>query len=284
MKDIVIMKITGKEVDLFCELDPTLEEFVTFENGKKVLYVQLDKALYGCVQSALLWYELYSNTLKEMGFTINPYDLCVANALIEGSQCTICWYVDDNKISHKNPKVVDSVIAKLEDRFGPMSKTRGKEHEFLGMSLKFKKSKIEVDMKKHILKAFDDFLDDVVKNAATPAANYLFQVRDVAKLDHRRAENFHSVVASLLYISKRCRFDIQTAVAFLCTRVSSPDEDDWKKLKRVLEYLRGTIDLKLYIGVDDISKIKSWVDVAYAVHDDCRSHTGGMLSFGGEYY
>jgi hypothetical protein len=280
MKDIVIMKITGKEVELFCELDPTLEEYVTVENGKNVLYVQLDKALYGCVQSALLWYELYSNTLKEMGFTINPYDLCVANAQIEGSQCTICWYVDDNKISHKNPKVVDDVIAKLEDRFGPMSKTRGKDHEFLGMSLKFKKSKIEVHMKKHILKAFEEFLDDVVKNAATPAANYLFEVRDVPKLDNKKAENFHSVVALLLYISKRCRFDIQTAVAFLCTRVSSPDEDDWKKLKRILEYLRGTIDLKLCIGVDDITKVKSWVDVAYAVHDDCRSHTGGMLSFG----
>ncbi len=58
MVDEVLMKITGAEVDLFCEIDPSLEDFVTLEKGRKVLYVQLDKALYGCVQSALLRYEL----------------------------------------------------------------------------------------------------------------------------------------------------------------------------------------------------------------------------------
>ena len=68
MIDEVLMRITGKEVDLFLELDPSLAEFVVIEKGVKVLYVQLDKALYGCVQSALLWYELYVSTLKDFGF------------------------------------------------------------------------------------------------------------------------------------------------------------------------------------------------------------------------
>ena len=117
MKDVVHMKITGKEVDLFLELDPSLEEFVVYEKEKKVLYVQLDKALYGCVQSALLWYELYSTTLQELGFIINPYDMCVANAIIEEKQCTICWYVDDMKISHVDCDVVSKVIKALESVF-----------------------------------------------------------------------------------------------------------------------------------------------------------------------
>ena len=115
MRDEVLMKITGKEVDIFCEVDPTLTEFVSEENGKKILYVQLDKALYGCVQSALLWYKLYSSTLVEMGFTINPYDFCVANAEIEVSQCTICWYVDDNKLSHVSQQVLDDLMETLKD-------------------------------------------------------------------------------------------------------------------------------------------------------------------------
>ena len=89
MKEEVLMKITGEEVKIFCELYPSLEQFATKEKNKDVLYVQLDRALYGCVQSALLWYELYPTTLKEMGFELNPYDLCVANANINGKQCTI---------------------------------------------------------------------------------------------------------------------------------------------------------------------------------------------------
>ena len=65
-----------------------------------------------------------------MGFVLNPHDLCVANATIEGKQCTILWYVDDNKISHVNPKVVDDIIKKIESKFGKISQTRGDKHDF----------------------------------------------------------------------------------------------------------------------------------------------------------
>lgn len=280
MKGEVLMKITGKEIDLFLEIDPSLAEFVVIENWKRVLYVQLDKALYGCVQSALLWYELYSTTLKDMGFVLNPYDLCVANSTINGKQCTIVWYVDDNKISHADPKVVDDIISKLESKFGKMSQTRGSQHDFLGMTMNYKDKKVKIGMKKHILKAINSFEDDITRDASTPATSYLFKTRDSPKLNESRADNFHSVTVSLLFVSRRSRLDIQTAVAFLCTRVASPDEDDWIKLKRVFQYLRGTIDLVLTLGADDLLNMKSWVDVSYGVHDDCKSHTGGAVSWG----
>lgn len=281
MRDVVIMKTRGPEVDIFTKLDPSLAKYVTFENNKKVLYVQLDKALYGCVQSALLWYDLYSTTLIKMGFKLNPYDLCVANANIQGKQCTICWYVDDNKISHINPKVVDDVIAKIESKFGKMTTTRGSAHDFLGMHIKFKKGKLSIGMKKHILKVFTMFGEDITRKAATPAKSYLFEVREASPaVDAQRSDIFHSVVAALLFVSRRCRLDIQTAIGFLTTRVSCPNEDDWVKLKRVLQYLNGTIDLVLTIGGDDIKRMYSWVDVSYGVHADSRSHTGGCISFG----
>ena len=282
MKDVVIMRITGNEVDLFLEIDPSLAEFVVYENGVKVLYVQLDKALYGCVQSALLWYELYSSTLADMGFVINPYDMCVANSNIDGKQCTIVWYVDDNKISHVDPKVVTKIIKQIEAKFGKMSQTRGDEHEFIGMNMKFTKDKkVKIGMKKHVLKAINSFHDDITRDAATPATSYLFSVRESSpKLSEEKADNFHSVVAMLLFISRRSRLDIQTAVGFLTTRVSGPDQDDWNKLKRVLQYLRGTIDLVLTLGADDLLQMCAWVDVSYGVHNDCKSHTGGAISWG----
>ena len=65
------------------------------------------------------------------------------------------------------------------------------------------------------------------------ANSYLFNVRESPAIDQKKAENFHCVVALLLFISRRCRFDIQTAVAFLTTRASDPTENDWKKLRRV---------------------------------------------------
>ena len=135
-------------------------------------------------------------------------------------------------------------------------------------------------MKSHIIKAINLFHDDITKNASTPAENFLFNIRESPTVSEEKADNFHSVVASLLFISRRCRFDIQMAIGFLCTRVSEPTKDDWNKLKRVLQYLRGTIDLVLTLGVDNLTKMKSWVDVSYGVHNDCKSHTGGASSWG----
>ena len=102
-----------------------------------MLIVVISKALYGCVKSGVLWYNLYSGVLKGLGFVLNPVEPCMANAMIEGKQCTIGWYVDDNKISYFYSRVVNYIIEKIEERFGKMKVSRGKKHVFLGMDIKF---------------------------------------------------------------------------------------------------------------------------------------------------
>jgi hypothetical protein len=76
LKDFTPLRMEGELVDIMCDVCSIYKEFVTYENGKKVLYLQLLKALYGCVKSALLWYELFPGTLQGMGFELNPYDTC----------------------------------------------------------------------------------------------------------------------------------------------------------------------------------------------------------------
>ena len=135
-----------------------------------------------------------------------------------------------------------------------------------------------IDQIKETISAFGE---DVSKKVATPAARHLMCVdNDAEKLSTEKAEKFHSVVAKLLFVEKRARPDIETAVAFLCTRVSEPDVDDWKKLKRLISYLNATIEDTRIIGCDNIEEIFTWVDAAYAVHPNMRSHTGGTTSMG----
>ena len=103
-----------------------------------MLYVRLFKDLYGLLQSALLFYRKLRTELEDLGFAINPYDPCVANKMINGSQMTVTWYVDDLKISHK-----DSLeVTKFLHHFGlifceRMTVHRGKVHDYLGMDLDF---------------------------------------------------------------------------------------------------------------------------------------------------
>ena len=76
------------------------------------------------------------------------------------------------------------------------------------------------------------------------------------------------------------RPDIDVPIAFLSTQVRSPNDDDWKKLQRVICWLKCTINETRYIGADNLTSMLAWIDVAYAVHSNMRSNTGGAMSMG----
>jgi hypothetical protein len=136
MDDFVLLRSTGESVDIICNMHPEYKKFVIMAENCTVLYIRLGKAMYRCVKSALLWYNLFSTTLNEMGFVLNPNNPGVANKTIDGNQCTIVWYVEDTKISHVlDPAVVTSIIETLEQRFDKMTVTRGREHTCLGMKI-----------------------------------------------------------------------------------------------------------------------------------------------------
>ena len=92
MPDDVLVKFTGRNTEIMCQVNKSYNQYMVHEGKKKrpVLYMRLHKALYGCMQSALLWYRTYRDELINLGFKTNKYDPCVANAIIEGSQATIC--------------------------------------------------------------------------------------------------------------------------------------------------------------------------------------------------
>ncbi|KAL7568952.1 hypothetical protein ACA910_000696 [Epithemia clementina (nom. ined.)] len=158
----VMMKITGVLVDMLVKLAPEVYgPFVVFENGKKVLYVQVLKAIYGMLQAALLWYKKFRSDLEGQGFKFNPYDPCVANRQVKGSQHTILFHVDDLKCSHKNSRVNDDFAKWLEKTYGKHGKVkvhRGKVHEYLGMKLDYsEKKKLKVDMRDYVTGMLEAF-------------------------------------------------------------------------------------------------------------------------------
>jgi hypothetical protein len=83
-----------------------------------------------------------------------------------------------------------------------------------------------------------------------------------------------------LFTCKRARRDLQTAVAFLCKRVKECQEDDCKKLKRMLQFIRATKGDYLTPSADSPHNVRWWVDATHAAHPDMKSHAGGGLSLG----
>ena len=186
----------------------------------------------------------------------NPYDSCVVNKDINGKQCTICWHVDDLKISHPDPSVVSDIIKTLESIYGPVSIERGNKLTYLWMDLDFSvDGKLGVSMIPYLREVVEEFPEDVQdKEAKTPAANHLFQINPLAeKLDKNMSDIFHHVVAKLLWDSMRSRPDILLAISFLTSRVKAPDVDDWGKLVRLLVYIKCTISLVLTLSLDKLA-------------------------------
>ncbi len=107
-KDITMI-LKGKLAELMVQVAPNLyRKYITVDRkGTTILYVKIQKAMYGLLRSALLFYyrKLVAD-LESAGFKINPYDPCVANKTVNETQMTVCWHVDDLKVSHIDPDEV----------------------------------------------------------------------------------------------------------------------------------------------------------------------------------
>ena len=115
----LFLKFNGDLVELLIQVDPTNQPYIMYKGKQPVLYMELDKALYGTLQAALLfWQKLSTFLIDKHGFEWNEYDWCVINKMIEGKQCTIAWYVDDIKISHTQQEALEGLLTSLNKEFG----------------------------------------------------------------------------------------------------------------------------------------------------------------------
>jgi hypothetical protein len=97
-----------------------------------------------------------------------------------------------------------------------------------------------------------------------------------------KAKCFHTTVARLLYLSRRGRPDIITAVGFLCTWVKLPTAQDQKKLMQVLGYLQQMVKYILMLHPKKMVQVEAYIDASYATHVDGKSHSGLIVKIGGD--
>ena len=178
--------------------------------------MQALRAIYGMLQAALLWYKKFRKDLEAQGFKFNPYDPCVANWKVKGSQHTILFHVDDLKCSHKKKTVNDDFAQWLEKTYGQHGKVKvhcGKVHEYLGLKLDYsEKKKVKIDMRDYVKGMLDTFPMKFKKSetAATPAGEDLFGQKSSndKKLEKDKAEAFHTTDSSRIvsYKENKARY------------------------------------------------------------------------------
>jgi hypothetical protein len=123
-KDMAFIKIRGVLVDIMVEIAPDVyKSYVSRDKrGMKQLLVQCQNSLYGTMVASLVYYRKFVKSLTDIVFIINPYDTCVANKIIEGKQMTICFHMDDCKLSHRKKTVMDTIIEYLHEDYESLSR------------------------------------------------------------------------------------------------------------------------------------------------------------------
>jgi hypothetical protein len=284
----IIMKIRGRLVDLLLEICPGVyDDYVVYEGKNKVLYVKMLMALYGMLISSILYYKKFRKDIESIGFEVNPYDICVANRTVKGEQQTVTWHVDDVKSSHVDSKVNDDFHIWCEkmygsDKVGHVKVVRGKVHDYLAMILDFSiPGAMKLDMRYYIKQMIKDFGYDIKSIKTNPWTEKLFKVNTESKnVDEERRAVFHTFVMKAMFLCKRARPDINPVIGFLSSRVKEPNEGDWNKLLKVMGFLKGTIDDVLTLEADDTQTMSWYIDAAFAVHPDMKSHTGAVFTMG----
>ena len=272
---------------MLCDIHPSYKGkiFYTKDGRRKFLYGKLVKAVYGTILGAILSYNKLSEQMIEWGFENNPYDECPFNKTVDGEQLTVQLHVDDIIAYNKDQCVLDNFIRELNNVFGKEKKleeSKGVVHDYLGLTIDFY-------LPGKVVFSMFEYLEDIVVEAPldlknrpkhkTPASRKLSSVNNYSPLIcQEKVDMFHTKVMRLLFTSKRTQPDIQVAVAFLCTRVKNPNDEDYEKLDQLIRYVRETIYVPLILGADDYRTLVWNLDASYAVHADMKSYMGVSIS------
>jgi hypothetical protein len=152
---------------------PDLKEFIGAD-GK--LVVRVDKAMYGLIQSAKLWYNELNGFLMSQGFRKCILDECIlVKRMPNGESITVVLYVDDILVMGKIKDDRHWVKSVLEDRYKKITSEEGQKFTYLGMTIVRKQDGFQVCMRAYI----EDILKlygKTVKACVTPAKPGLFVV------------------------------------------------------------------------------------------------------------
>lgn len=247
-------------------------------HGKEHLVCRLNRSLYGLKQSPRCWNTVFTKFLSDLGFQQTSSDPCIFMKQDSSSLVIIAVNVDDLVILAERLQDLNRVKHELGLRFE--MKDLGILHFCLGISVEqtHDRTRISIHQKKYINDMLDKFGLSNANPVSTPSdPNVKLQCNDgISK--NCDATLYQSMVGSLLYCSISTRPDIAHAVSMVSKFNSDPRECHLTAAKRILRYLKGTIDLSLVYGkVEPDPGLIGFSDADWAGDMDTRRSTSGYV-------
>ena len=233
---------------------------------------KLRKSLYGLKQSPRIWNKNLKDYLISIGFKTSRVDDCI----FISKDALIGLYVDDLIICGNDEKI--NWIKDCLNRKYDM-KDLGKLKHFLKIKVDWIDNGIQLSQGLYIKELLEKYGMSECKTVNTPFVDNTILKPNELEVDMELQKKYRSAVGSLLYL-RHTRPDISFSVGQLSMFVSNPSNDHWIALKRVLRYLKGTMDFKMCILKEDHAYMNVYVDSSWGNTHNRRSVTGFVIRMG----
>lgn len=240
---------------------------------------KLKKAIYGLKQASRSWYERMDEVVLSVGFKKSQHEPCVYFWRDGASMVIICVYVDDFFVFFNDEVQAEKLKQKLHSCF--KVKDLGSVVDCLGMRVEMGNGKVKLNQKQVILNLLNKVGMAECKSVSTP----MVPGTRLTKGESITCDSvpYQQVIGSLLYLSVCTRPDISYATNYLSQFNNCYASEHWQCVKRVLRYLKGTIDAGIeFRRTENNPDVCGFVDASFANDVNRKSVTGYVfVSAGG---
>eukprot|EP00980_Cylindrotheca_fusiformis_P025459 scaffold13757_cov82-Cylindrotheca_fusiformis.AAC.1 len=273
--------------DIYIEWPEGVKEFGYFkEEEMKGRCLKLEKAMYGCVQSPLMFFKTYSKHLLAIGLTQSLADPCIWYKQDENYELLliVAVYVDDCIVAGLK-REIDKLKVDVQKRFkitdlGPLKKHLGVWYERCNDS---KGEYFRMTMEKYQVDIISDW-EQIVGKKCKPAKTPGFPGESLTKNtgDEVDKENYRKVLGRLMWFTRKLMPECGNAIRELAMSMDNPGEVHWRAMERLVGYIATTNPAELCLMKPNDLKIYAYVDSNYATNKETRkSVTGFVVTIGG---
>ncbi|PRQ55909.1 putative RNA-directed DNA polymerase [Rosa chinensis] len=244
------------------------------QQGNEEKVYKLKKALYGLKQAPRAWYSRIESYFTREGFEKCPYEHTLfIKSGAAGKFLIVCLYVDDLIYTGNDEDLFKSFKHSMMAEFEMTD--LGLLHYFLSIEVVQSATGIFIMQKKYAVEILDRFEMKTCNSVGPPIEPGLKLTKDPKgkKVDNTL---FKQIVGSLMYLTAT-RPDIMYAVSLINRYMEHPTEHHLSAAKRVLRYLKGTIDFGIFYKKGEMSELVGFTDSDYAGDLDDRRSTSGYV-------
>ncbi|KAH9745452.1 hypothetical protein KPL70_004078 [Citrus sinensis] len=273
------MDVKSTFLNGFLEKEVYIEQplgYVVKGHEDKVL--RLKKALYGLKQAPRAWNSRIDKYFQEKGFTKCPYEHALYIKEKDGDILIVCLYVDDLIFTGSNPSLFEEFKRMMIKEFEMTD--IGLMAYYLGIEVKQKEECIFISQESYAKEILKRFKMNDCKPVSTPVECGV----KLSKYDEGEDIDptfFKSLVGSLRYLTCT-RPDILYAVGLVSRYMENPKTTHFKAAKRILRYIKGTINFALLYSFSNDYKLIGYSDSDWGGDVDDRKSTTGFVFFMGD--